>query len=73
MPKGPQGQQRPSVVIGKDVHIALIATGKTQELELNRHSKSKSDLAKADARFDNTAPGLFLTIWLILLRTTTIR
>jgi len=31
MPKGPQGQRRPSDVIGNAVHVMRIATGEEQE------------------------------------------
>jgi len=50
MPKGPQGQKRPTDVIGNAVHIAKIATGEIEDTTLKQPAKRKSGLAGAKAR-----------------------
>lgn len=54
MPKGPQGQKRPSDVIGNAVHIARIATGELEDTALKQPAKRASGLAGAEARMKAT-------------------
>lgn len=52
MPKGPQGQRRPSDVIGNAVMVAKIATGEAKDTELSHPAKRESGLAGGKARID---------------------
>ena len=49
MPRGPQGQKRPSDVVGCAVTVAKIATGEIEEdLPAHRDIKVKGGKARAD-------------------------
>ena len=51
MPKGPQGQKRPAVVIGCAVHVARIAVGEIEDAtSYKQPNKVKSGRAGAKAR-----------------------
>lgn len=54
MPKGPEGQQRPADVIGNAILVARIATGEVEELKSVRSGRTRSGIAGARARNENT-------------------
>lgn len=54
MPKGPNGQTRPADVVANAVHIARIATGEIEDIQLRQPAKRASGLAGAAARQRNT-------------------
>ncbi|MDA0740144.1 MAG: RNA-binding protein [Nitrospirae bacterium] len=49
MPKGPQGQKRPSDVIGAAIRVAKIATGESEEEIAKEHTR-KGGLKGGKAR-----------------------
>ncbi len=54
MPKGPQGQKRPSDMIGISVMVAKIATGEIEDNE--KSGRVKSGKAGAAARAEKLTP-----------------
>ena len=50
MPRGPQGQRRPTDVVGNAAHVMKIATGEIEETGYNQPAKVKSDKAGGKAR-----------------------
>ena len=56
MPKGPQGQKRPTDVIGNAVRVMRIATGEEEESLAKKSGRVRSGKAGGRARADQLSP-----------------
>ena len=56
VPKGPQGQKRPTDVVGRAVHVARIAVGEAEDTTYDQPNKVRAGHAGARARTASLTP-----------------